>query len=96
MGSQTLFYFFVLAAIFFLVSSHDGDGHYTNDWVVRLIGGKDVVDQLAMELDYQNLGEFKQNSVDKEDIQADVLHLLVFHTRSEGEVTRHIEEADVR
>ncbi|GFS31537.1 hypothetical protein TNIN_265171 [Trichonephila inaurata madagascariensis] len=59
MGSQTLFYFFVLAAIFFLVSSHDGDGHYTNDWVVRLIGGKDVVDQLAMELDYQNLGELK-------------------------------------
>ncbi|GFU97877.1 SCAN domain-containing protein 3 [Trichonephila clavipes] len=59
MGSQTLVYFFVLAAIFFLVASHDGDGHYTNDWVVRLIGGKDVVDQLAMELDYQNLGELK-------------------------------------
>ncbi|KFM81220.1 Neuroendocrine convertase 1, partial [Stegodyphus mimosarum] len=40
-------------------AAHDGDGHFTNDWVVRLTGGKEVVDQLAIELGYLNLGELK-------------------------------------
>ncbi|XP_054715875.1 neuroendocrine convertase 1-like [Uloborus diversus] len=55
---------FVLWSLFFsgfclLVNCHDGNGHFTNDWVVRIIGGKDIVDQLAMELDYTNLGELR-------------------------------------
>ncbi|XP_071039452.1 neuroendocrine convertase 1-like isoform X2 [Parasteatoda tepidariorum] len=39
------------------VEAHDDNGHYTNDWVVRITGGRDVVDQLAIELGYRNLGE---------------------------------------
>lgn len=42
-----------------LVWTHDEDGHFTNDWVVRLIGGKEIADQLAGELDYLNMGELK-------------------------------------
>ncbi|GIY01702.1 hypothetical protein CEXT_526161 [Caerostris extrusa] len=56
-GIQIMLSCFVLVASFSLVLAHDEDGHFTNDWVVRLIGGRDVVDQLARELDYQNLGE---------------------------------------
>ncbi|XP_055924255.1 neuroendocrine convertase 1-like [Argiope bruennichi] len=59
-GPLKIFFYLILqAAIFFLVAAHDDDGHYLSDWVVRLVGGKDVADQLAMELDYQNLGELK-------------------------------------
>nr|WBW70068.1 venom protein [Lampona murina] len=39
---------------------HDGDGHYTNDWVVRIAGvSAEGVDQLAAELGYHNMGQLK-------------------------------------
>ncbi|XP_035211477.1 neuroendocrine convertase 1-like isoform X2 [Stegodyphus dumicola] len=53
------FIFSICAILCGFTAAHDGDGHFMNDWVVRLTGGKEVVDQLVIELGYLNLGELK-------------------------------------
>ena len=52
----------ILVLLWFFASTingHDRDGHYTNDWVVRIVGQEARVDQLALELGYRNMGQLK-------------------------------------
>lgn len=50
---------FILFTLLTYVKLHDDNGHFTNDWVVRITGGNLVATELASELGYYNLGELK-------------------------------------
>ncbi|XP_067144653.1 neuroendocrine convertase 1-like [Centruroides vittatus] len=54
-----IFVTLLLLTLITYVKLHDNNGHFTNDWVVRITGGNYVADELARELGYRNLGELK-------------------------------------